>query len=289
VTGRAAAPLLVILGIAISSIRGIPPAAANQSDDGPAWAARVGETGGSVVIGAQQETHQSSQGRAPGRPRIIYEVEFIPKCRIGAPAIIAATASCEPEACKTSGNRLGQVKFRTFRPRDSAAHNGFWTRGSEVCIADASAPKADLEAEIRRAFRSMNLPALTVQSSPAGRTFVHLPTTFSVQRPAHERDLGIILKHRIRVSFEPVSYRWSFGDGSVRTTSVRGKHGPDASVRHSFSDPATVEVSVRTTYRARYRVDGGSPREIPDPVSVAGPATVLPVEQARTELVAPPR
>jgi hypothetical protein len=230
-----------------------------------------------------------SRARSRAQPATVLKYAYGLKCGEGGPVIIGASGRCPEAKCLTIDGRQGrwyivytyEVEVATGRATSKWAHDG------DVCRPDDVASEADLSTLILREFKSLALPALKVRSTPEGRTFVHLPTTFSVEKAERDRDLGTILEHHVTVSIRPVSYRWSFGDGSVRTTSAHGKHAPAASVRHSFDEPATVEVSVRTTYRARYRVDGGSPREIADPVSVDGPATVLPVEQARTELVAP--
>jgi hypothetical protein len=166
---------------------------------------------------------------------------------------------------------------------------GTLRRGQEVCIALPGSSGESLEARVLKQFRLLKLPALSVRSTPAPRTFVNLPTTFAVTPPRKTYDLGPIQGRQVTVVIRPVSYRWSFGDGSVRTTSAHGGRAPEASVTHAFTRPATASVSVRTTYRARYRVDGGRPREIPGEVPVEGPVTTLPVEQARVELIGGPR
>ncbi len=156
------------------------------------------------------------------------------------------------------------------------------TRGDEVCIAEPKSPGASLDELVRREFREMKLPGLEVRTSPVGGTLVNLSTTFSVEEPAKEHELGRIRGHRVTVLIRPVNYRWVFGDGAEDTT--KSTHA-----RHTFADSATVRASVTTQYRARYRVDGGSSREIRGTVSVQGPATELTVRQARSELVAGPR
>lgn len=202
--------------------------------------------------------------------------------------IFGASGRCPEARCLTKDGREGRsyIVYRYEVEVASGRVASKWATAGDLC-RPVDERKLDLSVLIHRAFKTISLPGLIVRSSPSARTFVHLPTMFSVQRPEKDRDLGRILGHHVTVTIRPVSYRWSFGDGTVRTTSAHGGHAPDSTVRHAFAAPATVEVSVRTTYRATYRVDGGSPREIPDSVSVDGPGTVLPVEEARAELVAP--
>jgi hypothetical protein len=288
---------LAVIGawlVSLSIITAVPIASAATSDgdpDGVSWETDLPAGGGTLRIGAELERVTGDAAARPAmRPRTIVEVSFVPRCKVGGSAILAATASCEPVPCPVSSGREGQWMYRMTQPVDTlTGRPGALHRGAETCIPKPGAPRVDLETLVLREFRSLRLPALKVRSTPKGRTFVHLPTTFFVERPTKQRDLGTILGHRVTVEIRPVSYRWSFGDGTVRTTSGRGGQGPDASVRHSYAQHGTVEVFARTTYRARYRVDGGKPRDVPGTVPVDGPATTLPVEQAAAQLVDGPR
>lgn len=58
----------------------------------------------------------------------------------------------------------------------------------------------------------MKLPGLKVRTRPAGRTFVHLPTQFEVERPAKDRELPRIFGHRVTIVITPAKYRWRFGE-----------------------------------------------------------------------------
>ncbi len=236
-------------------------------------------------VGAER-TKTPAARLADKQPSTITESREIPRCGVGAEPIMAATASCESVPCTLSDGRRGESRYRWTRIVDSAGGEVLqpWTRDGKVCTpTEVQAP--DLETLILQEFRSSKLPGLEVRTRPAGRTFVHLPTEFAVERPAEDRELPRILGHRVTVAITPVEYRWTFGDGGSATTAGRGGE----SVRHTYARAGEVAASVETAYRARYRVDGGAERKIPGTVAVSGPSTAVEVAQARTELVAGPR
>lgn len=244
------------------------------------------------VEGRTEEGTRRHQEAAAARAPQTFEFryEYVLHCGNGGEVIFGGSGRCAEDKCVTVDGRTGRSYIiYKYRVEVATGRDSREPSPGVICRPTEGAPKIGLNTLILREFESLTLPALEVRSSPEGRTFVHLTTTFSVERPKKNYDLDRILGHRVTVTIRPVSYRWSFGDGSVRTTSAHDKRAPDASVKHSFDQPTRVEVSVRTTYRAKYRVDGGRAQEIRESVSVDGPATVLPVEQARTELVAVPR
>lgn len=276
------------LGVLLGS-----PCVSAWSDEGPPsspFVATMRQADGTVRIGGTQVHEHETRGgdRAPSRSVIIYS--HLLQCGSAGPVLLGGSGRCSKVLCTLEDGMQGEQSTVIAHKID--AQTGKSLAEPEVvgiaCRPTAREPEGAIESLIQRAFKTLRLPALGVRCTPSERTFVHLPTTFSVREPRKDHDLGVILGHRVTVTIRPVVYRWSFGDGTVRRTSAHGRHAPAASVRHSFERPTTAEASVRTTYRAKYRVDGGAAREIADPVSVDGPATVLPVQEARTELVAPP-
>jgi hypothetical protein len=261
-------------------------------EPGPAMfsstATAFGET---LRVDARTEAPVAVRRRDAGAGKRLFDwrYEYVLHCGEGGETLLGGSGRCAEDRCLTPDGREGRAYIiYKYRVELSTGREAREPSPGQTCRPTAGGPHVDLATVILREFRTMKLPGLTVRSSPSGRTLVHLPTEFSVVPPAGERELRRILGHRVTMLIRPVSYRWSFGDGTVRTTQARGRHGPDRSVTHAYATPASVEVSVRTTYRARYKVDGGSAQEIPDPVAVDGPVTVLPVEEARVERIAGP-
>lgn len=67
----------------------------------------------------------------------------------------------------------------------------------------------------------------------------------------------------VRVVATPVSYTWSWGDGTSLTTVDAGAPWPDHTVFHKYSATAQgVRITLTTTWRATYSVDGGPARAV---------------------------
>ncbi|WP_341769442.1 hypothetical protein [Actinomyces bowdenii] len=67
----------------------------------------------------------------------------------------------------------------------------------------------------------------------------------------------------VRVVATPVSYTWSWGDGTSLTTTDAGAPWPDHTVFHKYSSTAQgVRITLTTTWRATYSVDGGPVRSV---------------------------
>lgn len=67
----------------------------------------------------------------------------------------------------------------------------------------------------------------------------------------------------VRVVATPVSYTWSWGDGTLLTTTDAGAPWPDHTVFHKYSATAQgVRITLTTTWRATYSVDGGPARAV---------------------------
>jgi len=94
-----------------------------------------------------------------------------------------------------------------------------------------------------------------------------------------------ILGQAVDVVATPVSYQWSFGDGTSLTTRDPGNPYPAKTITHRYMDArVTVQPSVATTYSAEFRVGGGAWQDIAETVTIPGPPTSLRVAEASAVL-----
>ena len=71
-------------------------------------------------------------------------------------------------------------------------------------------------------------------------------------------DLPTIFQSRVDIIGEVVdvalrpSFTWSFGDGSVVSTTQNGAPYPNGTIRHSYSKPGTYVITLMTTWNGSY-------------------------------------
>jgi PKD domain len=71
-------------------------------------------------------------------------------------------------------------------------------------------------------------------------------------------DLPTIFQSRVDIIGEVVdvtlrpSFTWSFGDGSVMSTTQNGAPYPNGTIRHSYSKPGTYVITLLTTWNGSY-------------------------------------
>ena len=121
------------------------------------------------------------------------------------------------------------------------------------------------------------------QFAPGGSLFVQEPTGWSLPllpmnvystAPAITES-GELLGWPIEVRFTPVSYRWDFGDGTTRVSSVPGGSWGVAQfsatpTSHVFELSGDYRVRLEVTYRAAYRFEGGPFLDIPGEITRSG-------------------
>ena len=126
--------------------------------------------------------------------------------------------------------------------------------------------------------KRIGLPQLTVQIQPAGKTLVNFDTNFYVIPQPFNRTITL-LGRSVDVEATPTEYTWLHGDGTSATTTEPGAPYPDLAVTYAYQHAGTVAPSVRVTYAARFRVEGGAWQQIPDTVTVDGPPGSLQVSE----------
>jgi hypothetical protein len=168
--------------------------------------------------------------------------------------------------------------------------NGDWSPLGTQCSGPqgpppAATPKPQVTPGlVLTALRRIGLPALRARTQPADKTLVNFATIFYTEPQPFTRTVTL-LGQAVDVEASPSSFTWHYGDRTSETTSTPGAPYPAKDITHSYTDAhTTVLPSVDVTYSARFRVGNGAWQDIPETVTVAGPASALRVSEATAVL-----
>ena len=163
---------------------------------------------------------------------------------------------------------------------------------ASTCLGDGDAGEFDVitPGKVLAEMKKLEWPeaVLTIQP-PDGKTLVNLLTNFYSDTEAPAPKTITLLGQEVAITATPVSYTWHFGDGSKLTT-----NGPGAAysseepiqVGHTYVEAdVTVHPWVDVTYHGSYTVNGGSPEDIPEELTVQGTPVDLEVLTATPRLV----
>lgn len=196
-------------------------------------------------------------------------------------------------ACPTGDGILASKWLRQLElVNDRYRPSSPWQRAGTECITfdpdnppeDAARPRVTWQLVLRE-IKRVGLPALEVQVQPDQRTLVNFETIFYAEPEPFERELRL-LGQRVDVRATARTYSWTFGDGSTLETQMPGAPYPSKDIVHEYIDAdVTVSPSVDVTYSAEFRVNGGPWREIPETITIDGPADELRILEATAVLV----
>src|SRR4051812_42450022 len=220
-----------------------------------------------------------------------YQYSWLPACPGATPVgPQAAEMACSAMLdCPDSAEIRLNLWQRQTADSTGQAVDGSWTVVATECRSpdDVGEVRRSLTwQDVETAIRRVGIPAARV--SAPGFTLVNLETTFYTDPQPLDRTLQII-GYDVDVQIAPAAYTWHWGDGQTTTTDTPGRPYPADDVTHTYlrhtppHHPAGLSVDVR--WHARYRVDDGAWTDIPDTITIAGPATALPIRQASAVLV----
>jgi hypothetical protein len=194
-------------------------------------------------------------------------------------------------SCTSDGLLRLALWSRSLTNADGSRLDEPWTYSHSECRdpSEVGAVRRTLTwQDVMSAIRRIGVPAGEVEAPPY--TLVNLETTFYTAPHEIARSLAII-GYSVDVEISPIAYEWRWGDGSLTTTTTPGRPYPSTEVthtyRHATRGASRLQLSVAVTYQARYRVDGGDWIDIPETITIDGPATSIPVKQASPVLVQP--
>lgn len=138
--------------------------------------------------------------------------------------------------------------------------------------------------------KHLPIPEIAIQANPS-TGLVALPSWFWIDgyngSPISSSDAlsGVT----VDVEVQPLTYRWSFGDGtSAETMSLGQRYPAESDIRHVYEQSSLAaggayRIFVEVTFAARYRVNGGAWQAL-DPITRSF-TTDYPVQQLQSVLV----
>ena len=218
----------------------------------------------------------------------VLQKRLVPACATNSPDSNAdALCAAATQVCATMGQQ--GISFWLFtRPLDGSQG---WRMAGQLCLhpEDAAAvAAAAVPVVTAEQFRRLPWPPAVVHIQPGnGRTLVNVPTNVYLEATVREVPT-VMLGQQVRVRATPISYAWTFGDGTVLRTADPGAPYPDLRTTHVYTRSGTMPVGLTTTYRGEYSVAGGGWLPVDGTAQVVTPPVGLTVVAARSELVASP-
>jgi hypothetical protein len=202
------------------------------------------------------------------------------------PGEVVTTPVCEPGP---QGGCIGQKHCPDGQGMTSTyweTTEGEWLDVRDNCSDDDPGPDpGPTQADIRRAFEQVPLPAsvLNIQP-PGGATLVNFDTNFFTTAKPFDHTVTL-LGHRVSFKIRPRSFTWHYGDGEDETTTKPGAAYPALDVTHRYLTKDTVTPSVDTIWEADYQLDGGAWAPVNGTVTKTGAAQQLTIKSATPILV----
>jgi hypothetical protein len=175
------------------------------------------------------------------------------------------------------------LRYRVYLRRG----DGPWVLQGTVCLGPGERPTSvsDIGAVVRE--RVVNyLPDAHPSFQPSAGGIVNLPTLFAAGESSTMRTEPFDVLGFTVVVTAAAHWEWTFEPGVTEAFTEPGGGYPDQSVTHTYGRPGDRQVSVITSWRAKFTVNGEGPFAVPGPelTKTAGPFTV-PVREAHSELV----
>lgn len=95
------------------------------------------------------------------------------------------------------------------------------------------------------------VPTTGVAYQPEFEPLANVPVFFWCDLPSVFQSRVDIIGEIVDVTLRP-SFTWSFGDGSIYSTTQNGGPYPNGVIRHSYSEPGNYVVTLLTTWNGTY-------------------------------------
>jgi hypothetical protein len=227
----------------------------------------------------------------PAVSQVAYQAMWLTACTSASPEQPGrAPATCAAaRTCPDTTSLLMNLWLREIRNAEGAPVDGSWTIDHMECRPPSDAGQVRRQVgwvDVVDAVRRVGIPPGDIHAPRF--TLVNLETTFYTRPHRIDRVLRI-LGYAVDVEIHPSRYTWHWGDGTTQTTTTPGRPYPSHDVTHTYRHATDTNhdlaLSVDVTYTGRYRVDGNAWTAIPQPITISGPPTALPVKQASAVLV----
>jgi hypothetical protein len=222
-------------------------------------------------------------------PKIRYEVTYYQECSPAMTLVKLCVANTDP-SCPDGSYTLTRLITPLNGPRA-----GQIISMRQYCTLEPTIEVPGAEQDIARVtpsqFRRMPIAASTIISQPERFSLrnghSHLYASSETQSFNIE-----LFDQAVRVRAIPVTYLWSYGDGSSRSLDFPGnsvpQHGFDVptSTSHIYKETGDFRVGLTTQFRGEYSTEGGPWTPIPGVANVPSEQITISVWRTKKILVA---
>ncbi len=251
-------------------------------------AAAAGSDDFSVVLTQEGVPQTRPVGSRPGPTKPLsptyIDRNFVPTCTGNGAFDGGVLCNAAVETCPVEGD----VRFWVFettivratgKPIPGTGPNLVDTvcLGPDEPVLD---PAVAIPALVQREFQRVVVLAGSTEVSPKPDTLVNVATRFRTDAPGSYDIPLTLLNQSVVITARAERYVWHLGDGSVRESIA-----PSGFLEHVYDEAGTREAYVVIEWSGTFRVNGGASQPITGTVTTTGPAVVVEVKQARSELV----
>ena len=144
-------------------------------------------------------------------------------------------------------------------PKATAVPLFFPSTATSKPVVKKPTVKRTYKPRVKKAVTKVNLsdrltklvPTAGVAYQPEFEPLVNVPVFFWCDLPTLFQSRVDIIGEVVDVALRP-SFTWSFGDGSVYSTTENGAPFPNGTIRHTYARPGTYVVSLLTTWNGSY-------------------------------------
>jgi hypothetical protein len=222
-------------------------------------------------------------------PKLKYSVKYFSECTPIMTMRLGCDAIAEP-TCADGGWRTFRVVRATNGPRA-----GQIIAVSTYCSTEPPMDVPGAEQDIARVsleqFRKLPILASSIVSQPEGFSLrnghAHLFASSEKQNFSIE-----LFDQSVHVRAIPVTYLWSYGDGTSRTLNFPGSSAPNrgfdeaTTTSHVYRETGDFAVGLSTRFRGEYSTEGGPWTPIPGVANVPSEQVTMSVWRTKKILVA---
>jgi hypothetical protein len=222
-------------------------------------------------------------------PKLQYDVKYFSECTPDLTLVASCDAISDP-TCTEGGYRT----IRTIRAKNGP-RKGQVISTTQYCRFEPPTSIPGAEGDIAKVslqdFRRLNILASTIISQPEGFSLRNGHAHMYAQ-PKSQNFNVTIFDQDVRIRAIPVSYSWSYGDGTTRSLSFPGnpamKRSFDepTSTSHVYEDTGEFRVGLNTQFRGEFSTEGGPWTPIPGTANVPSESIIMSVWRTKKILVA---
>lgn len=222
-------------------------------------------------------------------PKIRYEVTYYQECSPAMTLIRVCVANTDP-SCPDGSYTLTRLIKALNGPRV-----GRVLSMRQYCTVEPTIEVPGAEEDIARVtpeqFRRMPISASTIFSQPESFSLRNGHAHMYAESKTQNFNIELF-DQAVRVRAIPVTYVWSYGDGTTRSLNFPGapmaQRGFDepTSTSHVYKDTGDFGVGLTTRFRGEYSTEGGPWTPIPGVANVPSQPITMSVWRTKKILVA---